>query len=871
MDKEKFIALGRQLGLENEELREWVERECVEARDERAREREIAKENAERQQKLLEQQQKVQEQELKILELKLRLQESASRVQPMVADEQEGSSMSARGITEVCSPHKLIPPFNEARDDLDAYLQRFERVATCQGWPREKWALSLSLCMTGEALTVIGRLDPTAVLNYDQLKAALLQRFRYTAEGYREKFRKAKPEENETCLQYAARLSGYFDRWLEVGKTETSFASLRDLMISEQFMKGCSPALRIFLKERSCKTLSSLCETADNFMEAQALTNLGRERIPKDPGPSVSKPESAKKTEKPASRCFLCDKAGHRAADCWSRTKGNTFSRCGVCKQSGHSSDRCPGRKFGKDQASCMLSEKREDLTPEHHKSGYIVLQDGGTIPIVNATSSRRSANVGVADMPVVEGFLEDRPVHVLRDTGCNTVVVRQSLVPKEKFTGTTSPVYVRGPMAVLKELWTNPRLDDETKTTYTHMMELRQRLERTCALAHEELMKAKKLQKGYYDKKARQRELVPGDQVLVLLPADANKLVLSWKGPFPVIEKRSELDYLVNLGHKVTLFHINMLKKYEERKPLSQRTVAGVTTALPSDTDEVQSDEVPHITLEQTQDWTNVTIASELNADARQQATAVLKEFRDVFSDVPGKTDIVHCELKLTSEAPIQVRQYPLPFTVKDAVEEEVKYMLQLGVIERSTSAYHSPIVVVKKKDGTMRLCIDFRQLNKVILPDCEPIPRTDTMFAKLTGCNYFSRFDFTKGYWQVPMASQSKELTAFSCESGLYHFNFMPFGIKTAPAVFNRLMRVVTEGIPNVLYYFDDVLVATETWEEHLANANTGMLMDTCHKQHMSPVAGTSDPHRGLVELHHTSNTCGRLSGAAAALSAD
>ncbi|KAH8035049.1 hypothetical protein HPB51_004290 [Rhipicephalus microplus] len=79
MDREKFIALGRQLGLENEELREWVERECVEARDERAREREIAKENAERQQKLLEQQQKVQEQELKILELKLRLQESASR------------------------------------------------------------------------------------------------------------------------------------------------------------------------------------------------------------------------------------------------------------------------------------------------------------------------------------------------------------------------------------------------------------------------------------------------------------------------------------------------------------------------------------------------------------------------------------------------------------------------------------------------------------------------------------------------------------------------------------------------------------------------------------------------------------------------
>ncbi|XP_037505443.1 uncharacterized protein LOC119381749 [Rhipicephalus sanguineus] len=443
MEKERFIALGRELGFENAELIEWVERECAQARDERAKEREVAKENAERQQKLLEQQQKVHEQELKILELKLRLQESTGRLQSAETDEQGGSGTSTRGITEVCSPHKLIPPFNETRDDLDAYLQRFERVATYQGWPREKWALSLSLCMAGEALTVIGRLDPTAALNYDQLRAALLQRFRYTAEGYREKFRKSKPEENETGLQYAARLSGYFDRWLEMGKTETSFASLRELMISEQFMKGCSPALRIFLKERSCKTLSSLCETADNFMEAQALTNLGKERIPKEPGPSGPKSESAKKMEKPASRCFLRDKAGHRAADCWSRTKGNASSRCEVCQKSGHSSDRCPSRKFGKDQASCMLSEKREALTPEQQGRGYVVLQDGETIPIVNATLSRRYETVGVTDMPIVKGFLENRPVHVLRDTGYNTVVVRQSLVPKEKFTGTTSPVYL--------------------------------------------------------------------------------------------------------------------------------------------------------------------------------------------------------------------------------------------------------------------------------------------------------------------------------------------------------------------------------------------------------------------------------------------
>lgn len=82
-----------------------------------------------------------------------------------------------------------------------------------------------------------------------------------------------------------------------------------------------------------------------------------------------------------------------------------------------------------------------------------------------------------------------------------------------------------------------------------------------------------------------------------------------------------------------------------------------------------------------------------------------------------------------------------------------------------------------------------------------------------------YFSKLDFVKGYWQIPLTEESKPKTAFSTTSGLYQFRFMPFGIKTAPAVFAKLMRKVTEGIPGVEHYYHDVLVATETWEEHLS----------------------------------------------------
>lgn len=143
---------------------------------------------------------------------------------------------------------------------------------------------------------------------------------------------------------------------------------------------------------------------------------------------------------------------------------------------------------------------------------------------------------------------------------------------------------------------------------------------------------------------------------------------------------------------------------------------------------------------------------------------------------------------------------------------------ILQQNIIERSTSAYHSLVVVVKKPDQTTRLCVDFRQLNKVTVDDCEPIPRVDMMFAGLCDKKFFSKFDFAKGYCQIPMASHCKHLTAFCSASGLYQFKVMPFGIKTAPAIFTRMMREVVQNINNVYHYFDDVLIATETWEEHL-----------------------------------------------------
>jgi hypothetical protein len=146
---------------------------------------------------------------------------------------------------------------------------------------------------------------------------------------------------------------------------------------------------------------------------------------------------------------------------------------------------------------------------------------------------------------------------------------------------------------------------------------------------------------------------------------------------------------------------------------------------------------------------------------------------------------------------------------------------MLQMGVIERSNSPYCSPILLVKKKDGKMRFCVDFRRLNKTLKFDAEPMPNVEELFAKVKDAKFFSKLDLTKGYWQVPMAREDRHKTAFTTPGeGEFQWTVMPFGLKTAGAVFSRVMRLILEplSLEEVSNFIDDLLLATRTWKRHL-----------------------------------------------------
>ena len=389
----------------------------------------------------------------------------------------------------------------------------------------------------------------------------------------------------------------------------------------------------------------------------------------------------------------------------------------------------------------------------------------------------------------------------------------------------------VRGPMDVLKELWTKEDVTPELKDEYEYVIELRERLVKSWETAQETLKGAAGRYKEYYDRNARKRKLSVGDQVLILLPTEHNKLMLQWRGPFPVVGVKYEYDYIVDVEGVSKTYHINLLKKYfsrEESKPsmagcfdvCEENEEASDAGSDASGVNEVgEADDVTVMpSMNQREFVEQVQVNESLEESRKKELSKLLCEYQDVFTDVPKKTTAAECKIYLTSDEPIHSPPYKVPQALKESLEQEVETMLQMGIIEPADSPYGHPVVMVKKPDGSNRFCIDFRRLNTVTVFNPEPMPDPKDLFATLSKSKFFSKLDMTKGYWQIPMRDCDKDKTAFLTPSGQYRFKYMPFGLVTAGAQFTKMMRSVLLGIPHVVHYIDDVLIHTETWEEHV-----------------------------------------------------
>ena len=215
----------------------------------------------------------------------------------------------------------------------------------------------------------------------------------------------------------------------------------------------------------------------------------------------------------------------------------------------------------------------------------------------------------------------------------------------------------------------------------------------------------------------------------------------------------------------------------------------------------------------------------SDLQADEKEQLNQLINEFPDIFSQGPndlGRTNKVKHEIITGDARPIKQTPRRTPMHLRDEVEQQLNDMLDNNIIRPSSSPWGSPVVLAKKKDGSVRFCIDYRKVNEVSRKDAYPIPRIDETLDALAGAKYFSTLDLASGYWQVELKEEDREKSAFVTSKGLYEFNVMPFGLSGAPGTFQRLMEAVLAGLQweICLAYLDDVIVFSKTFEDHLKN---------------------------------------------------
>lgn len=368
----------------------------------------------------------------------------------------------------------------------------------------------------------------------------------------------------------------------------------------------------------------------------------------------------------------------------------------------------------------------------------------------------------------------------------------------------------VRGPLDILKESWT-AESSEASHSIVSYVLLMRERLEKMSTLTQANLKEAQTRQKSWYDKNARKREFKTGDQVLILLPTDTKKLQAQWQGPYEVTKRIGKVNYQVKLHDrrkKLRIFHINLLRSWYQ--PQSENYLVQEVREEMN-----ESDEIP-VWREEGRGDPN--IGDQLSSEQREDLRKLLTKFEKVFDEKPGQTTLAEHRIQIGDHTAIRLPPYRLPHAYKDAVQKEIKEMLASKIIESSESEWAAPLVPVKKKDNTIRLCVDYRKLNAITKVDPYPMPRVDDMIDEVGNAKYISTLDLTKGYWQVPVSEKDRPKTAFVTPFGLYQFTRMPFGLQGAPATFQRMVDRLLNGLSEFSKsYIDDIIIFSNSWEEH------------------------------------------------------
>ena len=327
-------------------------------------------------------------------------------------------------------------------------------------------------------------------------------------------------------------------------------------------------------------------------------------------------------------------------------------------------------------------------------------------------------------------------------------------------------------------------------------------------------------------DDEYEEEELIPRRNYVILGDQDTQPILAEQSDDQTIIEgQKYSPQYYENLKRKFNVEPSPSEKwKYHWQGPGS-RCWCHNKLNRPNDVCEVCKKEYGHLQLLSnvpdekvaTPTVTNLTISQQ------QQITTLLKQNNNLFADdlsQLGHTKVENHHIPIEASVPVRQRAYRVAPPEQDFIKEEINKMLANDLIQPSESPWASPVVLVRKKNGKLRFCVDYRKLNSLTQRDCHPLPRIDELLDMFGRAKYFTTLDLASGYWQVAMAPEDQPKTAFITSYGLYEFKVMPFGLTNAPATFQRLMnKVFREEIGKfVAVYLDDIIIFSVTFEEHI-----------------------------------------------------
>ena len=450
METQRLMEIGEKLGLAGKELRDFIHSEQEAARAERQIEREATREDAirvaaaeeaervatredairvaaaEEAARNIAREETARQHERDMFKMQL----EADQLREREANLSNSRADNTRGV-RVQGHMPMMPGFrDDGKEDIDVYIQRFERFADNQGWDPEGYATYLGSLLSGEALLVYHRIPAPDAHNYDVLKQALLKRYSKTPDDFRKKFYGGRQSVDENAPQFICRLEHWLAQWISLSKIDETFDGLRELILRGQFLHACSPDLAVFIKEHMPCDLEKMVEWAEVFAFSRSDTrrkevNLkpsqvaGQNPTP-PPIPAQRRFQGSNRPNASSVRCFICNESGHMAYQCPTGRNRPPVQRKPTQQQHGPLSGNA---------GVCV------DL--DHHECSYhdgkAFLACGCGLPVVGSTGLDTHTN-----LPLLSGKLDGAPVQVLRDTGCNGVIVRTCLVNPKQMTGQT-------------------------------------------------------------------------------------------------------------------------------------------------------------------------------------------------------------------------------------------------------------------------------------------------------------------------------------------------------------------------------------------------------------------------------------------------